>query len=104
MKEIHEIILEDGDVEIIKNLKTESVCSRRGCLDTPFCCGCDEQRKWEKDVKPYRNTPYWDLAKKYNEYKNTKIHIEELEQELKESKKQLASLKAELKELRLLED
>lgn len=97
-------VLEDRDVDIIKKLHTESVCDRRGCVNQAFCCGCAEQIKWEKEVKPYRNTPYWNLAKKYNKYQDVKEDINELEQELKESKKQLASLKAELKELGLLED
>lgn len=98
------LVLEDRDVDIIKKLHTESVCDRRGCVDQFSCCGCDEQIKWEKEVEPYRNTPYWDLAKKYNKYQDVKKDINELEQELKERKKQLASLKAELKELGLLED
>ena len=75
MKEIHKFILEDGDMDIIKELQIESPCSY--CSDNlSYCCGCPKARKWEKEVEPYKNTQYWDLAEKYNDYQDLKEEIE----------------------------
>lgn len=101
MKEITKFILEDGDTEIIRNLETTSFCDRKGC-HTLGCCGCVEQKDWEKSVAQYRNTPYWDLAKKYNEYKDLRTEVERLQLSLYNSRKKLESLEVELIELEIL--
>lgn len=103
MKEIHKIILEDGDIEIIKNLRTETLCNNCINRNESYCCFCPEERKRAEEVEPYKNTPYWDLAEKYNKCQELKNKIMYLQSEINNNKKELDDLQKELIELKIID-
>lgn len=83
MKKEIGIIITKKEMEDLEKFPSISVCARKGCPDSMWCCGCSEQIGWEKEAKKYKKVPeIWEYMHNLYVKKEITKKIHKLQAEL----------------------